>query len=341
MNNIKLTYYPYTLELKHPFVISNNSRTTTPAVLVELEYDGLVGYGEASLPPYLKETQKSVQSFLSKIDFSSFDDQTDLDSILIGIDNLLPGNNAAKASIDMALHDLVGKIKQLPVYKMYEISKREVFSSYTIGIDSTEMLLLKLKEAESFSYLKVKLGTLDDTRIINTIRSETDKPIFADINQGWKNREEALELTKDLAENNVVLIEQPFKKSNFRDTAWLTSRSPIPIIADEAVQRLSDLDKINNAYSGINIKLMKSTGISEAYKMIIRARELNLKIMLGCMTETSCAISAAAHLSSLVDWVDLDGNLLINNDKFDGVKAINGKIIPNDLPGLGINKITH
>jgi L-alanine-DL-glutamate epimerase-like enolase superfamily enzyme len=341
MNNIKLTYYPYTLELKHPFVISNNSRTTTPAVLVELEYDGLVGYGEASLPPYLKETQKSVQSFLSKIDFSSFDDQTDLDSILIGIDNLLPGNNAAKASIDMALHDLVGKIKQLPVYKMYEISKREVFSSYTIGIDSTEMLLLKLKEAESFNYLKVKLGTLDDTRIINTIRSETDKPIFADINQGWKNREEALELTKDLAENNVVLIEQPFKKSNFRDTAWLTSRSPIPIIADEAVQRLSDLDKINNAYSGINIKLMKSTGISEAYKMIIRARELNLKIMLGCMTETSCAISAAAHLSSLVDWVDLDGNLLINNDKFDGVKAINGKIIPNDLPGLGINKITH
>lgn len=339
MNNIKLSYYPYTLELKYPFGISNNLRTTTPVVLVELEYNGLIGYGEASLPPYLKETQKSVQSFLSKIDFSTFDDQTDLNSILLTIDNILPGNNAAKASVDIALHDLVGKIKQLPVYKMYEIPKREVFSSYTIGIDSTEMLMLKLKEAESFSYIKAKLGTPDDRRIINTIRSETDKPIFADINQGWKNREEALELTLDLADNNVVLIEQPFKKSNFRDTAWLTSRSPIPIIADEAVQRLSDLDKINNAYAGINIKLMKSTGISEAYKMIVRARELNLKIMLGCMTETSCAISAASHLSSLVDWVDLDGNLLINNDKFDGVKAINGKIIPNDLPGLGINKI--
>ena len=341
MNNIKLSYYPYTLELKHPFGISNNLRTTTPAVLVELEYDGLIGYGEASLPPYLKETQKSVQSFLSKIDFSSFDDQTDLNSILLKIDNLLPGNNAAKASIDIALHDLVGKINQLPVYKMYEIPKREVLTSYTIGIDSTEMLMLKLKEAESFSFIKAKLGTIDDRRIINTIRSETDKPIFADINQGWKNREEALELTLDLAENNVLLIEQPFKKSNFRDTAWLTSRSPIPIIADEAVQRLSDLDKINSAYAGINIKLMKSTGISEAYKMIVRARELNLKIMLGCMTETSCAISAASHLSSLVDWVDLDGNMLINNDKFDGVKATNGKIIPNDLPGLGINKIIH
>jgi|ERR1035438_974882 L-alanine-DL-glutamate epimerase-like enolase superfamily enzyme len=339
MNSIKLSWYPYSLELKHPFAVSNNSRTTTPAVLVEMEYEGMVGYGEASLPPYLKETQKSVQSFLSKIDLSTFDDKTDLNAILTGIDNLLPGNNAAKASVDIALHDLVGKIKQLPVYKMYEIPKREALTSYTIGIDSTEMLILKLKEADNFSYIKVKLGTADDRTLINTIRTQTDKPIYADINQGWKNREQALELTQSLCENNVLLIEQPFRKSNYKDTAWLTARSPIPIIADEAIQRLSDLDKIKDAYSGINIKLMKSTGISEAYKMIIRARELNLKIMLGCMTETSCAISAAAHLSSLVDWVDLDGNMLIKNDKFQGVKAANGKIIPNDLPGLGIIKI--
>jgi L-alanine-DL-glutamate epimerase-like enolase superfamily enzyme len=215
-----------------------------------------------------------------------------------------------------------------------------MLTSCTIGIDSTEMILNKLKEADNFSYIKVKLGTGDDRKLINTIRTETDKPIFADINQGWKNREEALELTQSFYENNVLLIEQPFRKSNYKDTAWLTARSPIPIIADEAVQRLSDLDKIKDAYSGINIKLMKSTGISEAYKMIIRARQLNLKVMLGCMTETSCAISAAAHLSSLADWVDLDGNILINNDLFNGVKATRGKIIPNDLPGLGINKIS-
>jgi len=339
LSNIKLSWYPYTLKLKHPFTISNNSRTTTPDVLVEMEYEGMIGYGEASLPPYLKETQKSVQSFLTQIDLSSFDDKTDLSSVLSGIDNLSPGNNAAKASIDIALHDLVGKIKQLPVYKMYEIPKREVLTSCTIGIDSTEMILNKLKEADNFSYIKVKLGTDDDRKLINTIRTETDKPIFADINQGWKNREEALELTQSFHENNVLLIEQPFRKSNYKDTAWLTARSPIPIIADEAVQRLSDLDNIKDAYSGINIKLMKSTGISEAYKMIIRARQLNLKVMLGCMTETSCAISAAAHLSSLADWVDLDGNILINNDLFNGVKATRGKIIPNDLPGLGINKI--
>ena len=276
---------------------------------------------------------------LAKIDLSSFDDKTDLNAILSGVDNLFPGNNATKASIDIALHDLVGKIKQLPVYKMYEIPKKEMLTSFTIGIDSTEMILHKLEEAENFSYIKVKLGTADDQTLINTIRTETDKPIYADINQGWKNREEALELTISLYENNVLLIEQPFRKSNYKDTAWLTARSPIPIIADEAVQRLSDLDKIKDAYSGINIKLMKCTGISEAYKMIIRARQLNLKIMLGCMTETSCAISAAAHLSSLVDWVDLDGNILITNDIFEGVKAANGKIIPNDFPGLGITKI--
>jgi L-alanine-DL-glutamate epimerase-like enolase superfamily enzyme len=339
MKKLNLSWYPYSLELKHTFTISNNSRTTTPTVLVELEYEGMTGYGEASLPPYMKETQKSVQSFLAKIDLSSFDDKTDLNAILSGIDNLFPDNNAAKASIDIAFHDLVGKIKKLPVYKMYEIPKREVLTSYTIGIDSTEMLMLKLKEAEKFSYIKAKLGTDNDRKIINTIRTVTDKPIYADINQGWKNREEALELTLSLYENNVLLIEQPFRKSNFKDTAWLTARSPIPIIADEAVQRLSDLDKIKNAYSGINIKLMKCTGISEAYKMIIRARQLNLKVMLGCMTETSCAISAAAHLSSLADWVDLDGNILITNDKFDGVKATNGKIIPSDLPGLGVKKI--
>jgi L-alanine-DL-glutamate epimerase-like enolase superfamily enzyme len=339
MNNIKLTWHPYLLELKHPFTISNNTRTTTSAVLVEMEYEGMIGYGEASLPPYLKETQNSVQSFLAKIDLSTFGDKSDLNAILSGIDNLLLGNNAAKASIDIALHDLVGKIKQLPVYKMYDIPKKKMLTSFTIGIDSTEMLMLKLKDAEKFSYIKVKLGTADDRTLINTIRSETDKPIYADINQGWKNREEALEHTMSLYENNVLLIEQPFRKSNYKDTAWLTARSPIPIIADEAVQRLSDLNKIKDAYSGINIKLMKCTGICEAYKMIIRARELNLKIMLGCMTETSCAISAAAHLSSLVDWVDLDGNMLITNDKFEGVIAINGTIIPNDLPGLGVRKI--
>ena len=339
MSNIKLSWYLYTLELKYPFGISHNTRTTTPAVMVEIEYEGLTGYGEASLPPYLKETQQSVHSFLKKIDLSFFEDKPDLEAIFSDIDNLMPGNTAAKASIDIALHDLVGKMTKLPVYKMYDIPPKEKLTSYTIGIDTTEVMIQKIQEAGNFHYIKAKLGTSDDVRIINTIRTETDKPIYADINQGWKNREEALDFTISLAENNVLLIEQPFRKTNYRDTAWLTARSPIPIVADEAVQRLSDLEKVKDAYTGINIKLMKSTGIAEAHKMITRARELNLKVMLGCMTESSCAISAAAHLSPLADWVDLDGNILIKNDNFKGVKATNGSIAPGNLPGLGITKL--
>jgi L-alanine-DL-glutamate epimerase-like enolase superfamily enzyme len=339
MKNVKLSWYPYTLELKHPFTISINSRTSTPAVLIEIKYEGITGYGEASLPPYLPETQESVQEFLSKIKLNRYKNITDIDFILSDIDKTYSGNNAAKASIDIALHDLAGKINGVPVHKMLGIKKKEVSTSYTIGIDSSEVILNKLKEAENFRILKVKLGSVNDKKIIETIRSKTDKPIYADINQGWKRKEEALELCYLLNQENVILIEQPFHKDNLDDTAWLNERSPIPIIADEAVQRLEDMDRINGVYSGINIKLMKSTGLREALKMINYARELNLGIMLGCMTETSCAISAAAQISSLVDWVDLDGNILIKNDKFEGVIGTDGIILPNEMPGLGISKI--
>jgi L-alanine-DL-glutamate epimerase-like enolase superfamily enzyme len=338
MKNIKLSWYPYTLELKHTFNIAMNSRRSTPAVMVEVDYDGLVGYGEASLPPYLPEDQKSVNDFLGKINLSGYDDITNLNYILQDIDKILPGNTAAKASIDIALHDLAGKIKGLPVYKLYNVDKKKVYTSFTIGIDTSEVILQKLKEADNFKFLKVKLGSNSDREIISIIRTVTDKPIFADANQGWSDREGALDLIQWLNERNVVLIEQPFLKTNLVDTAWLTERSPIPIIADEAVQRLSDIQLLQDIYSGINIKLMKSTGILEAYKMIRRARELGLKVMLGCMTETSCAISAAAQLSSLADWVDMDGNILIKNDLFKGVNGADGTIFPNDLPGLGIIK---
>jgi len=339
LKKIKLSWYPYTLELRHAFNLALNSRTTTPAVLVEIEHDGLVGYGEASLPPYMQENQQSVQEFLGRIDLSVYNDITDLDLILSDIDNILPGNTAAKASVDIALHDLAGKIKGEPVYKLYGVDKKKVFTSFTIGIDTPEVILQKLKEADVFSFIKVKLGSSFDREIINTIRSATDKPLFADANQGWKDREEALDLIHWLHERNIVLIEQPFQKTNLDDTAWLTEKSPIPIIADEALQRLADIDRLKGVYSGINIKLMKCTGLSEAYKMTARARELGLQVMLGCMTETSCAISAAAQLSSLADWIDLDGNILIKNDIFTGVNGADGTICPNDLPGLGIKKI--
>lgn len=336
---LKLSYYPYTLKLKHTFTVSSFSRNETPVVLTEIEYDGKVGYGEASLPQYLGETRESVMDFLSKIDFSQFKDPLDSENILNYINNIEDGNNAAKASVDIALHDLIGKLLEIPLYKYFGLVNPEnLFTSYTIGIDSKEIIKTKIDEAKDFKYLKIKLGTKNDKEIIETIRSVTNKPLYVDANQGWKDKQKALDMIKWLAEKNVILIEQPMPKENIDDIAWLNEKSPLPIIADESVKRLKDIDKVKDIYSGINIKLMKSTGLREALIMINKARDFGLKVMLGCMTETSCAVSAAAHLSSLADWIDLDGPLLISNDLFDGISYIKGEMKLNELSGIGLIK---
>jgi L-alanine-DL-glutamate epimerase-like enolase superfamily enzyme len=201
-----------------------------------------------------------------------------------------------------------------------------------------EEIKQKTRDANQFKVLKVKLGGEDDKNIINTIRLITDRPIYVDANQSWKDKYYALDMINWLHDKNIELIEQPMPKNQLSDMEWLTQRSPLPTIADESFQGLEDIEKLKGVYSGINIKLMKSKGLLEAKKTIQQARSNNMKIMLGCMTETSCAISAAAHLSSLVDWVDLDGNLLITNDVYNGVKIQKGKITLNSLPGIGILK---
>jgi L-alanine-DL-glutamate epimerase-like enolase superfamily enzyme len=197
----------------------------------------------------------------------------------------------------------------------------------------------KVKEAAEFKILKVKLGRGTDKQMIETIRSVSDVPLCVDVNQGWKDKKEALDMIFWLKEKGVEYVEQPMPKEKPDDIAWLTQNSPLPIIADEALQRLSDVQSTVGIYSGINIKLMKCTGMREAHKMINLARANKMKVMIGCMTETSCAISAAAQLSPLATWADLDGNLLINNDRFEGVKIVDGKITLNDLPGIGIEAI--
>jgi L-alanine-DL-glutamate epimerase-like enolase superfamily enzyme len=338
---VKLNFYPYTINLKEQFTISVSSRTTTPAVMVELEEDGLTGYGEASLPPYLPEDQKSVIEFLKKVNLSSFKIPEDINPILDYVDNLYERNNSAKAAIDIALHDLVAKQKNVPLYKYLNIGKRkDIYTSFTIGITELEKIEQKIDAASEYKFLKVKLGTDNDREIISTIRKHTYKPLFVDVNQGWTDKYFALDMISWLSEQNVILIEQPLPKENIEDMRWLVERSPLPIIADEAVQVLSDLEKIKDIYSGVNIKLMKAGGVRQAYRMMHRVKELNLKIMLGCMTETSCAITAASHLSLLADWVDLDGAELISNDLFTGMKIKNGALIIPDLPGLGVKKTT-
>ena len=335
-----LRFRPYTLELKHVFTIATSSRTTTPVVLTEIDYDGIIGYGEASMPPYLGESHESATAFLSKVDLGTFENPFDLETILEYVDGLAPGNPAAKASVDIALHDLIGKIMNQPWYNIWGFDKKLTpHTSFTIGIDKEDVVRQKTQEAAEFKILKVKLGRDTDKMMIETIRSVTDKPITADVNQGWKDRAAALEMLHWLKEKGVVMVEQPMPKEQLDNNAWLTERSPIPIFGDEGVQRLPDVKKAHGVYTGINIKLMKSTGMREAHKMLVLARSLGMQVMLGCMTETSCAISAASHLSPMVDFADLDGALLINNDVFDGTKVIDGKVTLMERPGIGVKKL--
>jgi len=337
---MKFSFRPYTLELKHVFTVSAMSRTTTPVMLTEIEYDGLIGYGEASMPPYLGESHETANLFLSKVNLSKYENPFELETILADIDAIDKGNPAAKASVDIALHDLIGKLLGQPWYNIYGLDvKKTPFTVFTIGIDTPEVVREKMKESTEFKIIKIKLGKENDKEMIDTVCSITDKPITADPNQGWKDKNYAIEMIHYLKEKGALYIEQPLPKEKIDDLAWLTEKSPIPILADEGVQRLSDIPKAKDVYSGINIKLMKSTGMREAHKMILLAKSLGMKVMLGCMTETSCGISAASQLSPLVDWADLDGATLIKNDLFDGTKIIQGKVTPNSLPGIGIKKL--
>ncbi len=336
-----LSFEPYELKLKHVFTVSSFSRSTTPDVQVRIDYDGYTGYGEASMPPYLGQTVESVCSFLKKVDLEQFPDPFCIDDILTYIDSLSDGDSAAKAAVDIALHDLVGKIIGAPWHRMLGLNPEKTpNTTYTIGIDTDEMVKLKTREvAGQFKILKVKLGTPRDREMIRAIREVSDLPIAVDVNQGWKNKKKALDEIFWLKEQGIVMVEQPMPKEMLDANAWLTERSPLPTFADEAIQRLKDIPAIKGAYTGINIKLMKCTGMREAWKMMNYARAEGMKVMIGCMTETSCAIAAAAQLSPAVDFADLDGNLLIANDIFRGTTVVDGKITLNQLPGIGIEKI--
>jgi L-alanine-DL-glutamate epimerase-like enolase superfamily enzyme len=309
-------------------------------MMVEVEKDGILGYGEASMPPYLGESHETAKAFLSKVDLWKYPDPFNLGDILSDIDAIAPGNPAAKASIDIALHDWLGKKMGYPWYRIWGLNPAKTpVTSFTIGIDTKEMVRQKVKEAEGFKVLKVKLGRDNDKEIITAIREVTDKPLRVDVNQGWKDREFALSMTEWLATKGVEFVEQPMPKDRLEDMAWLRDKSPLPIVGDESVQRLPDVRKAYGVFDGINIKLMKCTGMREAFAMITLAHALGMKVMLGCMTETSCAISAAAQLSPLADWADLDGSVLIKNDLFRGVTIVDGRVTLTTSPGIGVEKL--
>lgn len=340
---MKLSFYPYPLRLQHAFTVTNCSRTATPGVQVEITHEGMTGYGEASMPPYLGENIESVTHFLQQVDLSRFTDPFCIEDIICYVDQIAPGNTAAKASVDIALHDLIGKLLNAPWYKLWGLNVgRLPYTSYTIGIDTPEMIQKKIAETnDRFRVLKIKLNGQNDEEIIRSVRSATHLPLTIDANQAWTDRREALDKIQWLHEQGAVFIEQPMPKHRLDDIAWVTQHSPLPIFADESVQRLTDIPHIRGAFTGINIKLMKCTGMREGWKMLTVARALGMKVMIGCMTETSCAISAAAQLAAAADFADLDGNLLITNDLFKGVTIQNGKLSLPDRPGIGIEKVRN
>lgn len=337
-----LSFRPYDAQMRHVFTIANSSRTTTPIVLTEIEWDGMVGNGEAALPPYLGETQNSVIDFLKKVDLSRFNSPFQIQDIMAYVDSIAINNTAAKAAVDIALHDIVGKIMGQPWWKIWGFNPETTpNTSFTVGLDTEEVVKEKTREASPYKVIKVKLGRDEktDKMMVNTIRSVTDTIICVDANQGWKDKHYALDMINWLNERNVNMIEQPMPKLLLDETAWVTENSPLPVIADEACQRLTDIPKLKGAYHGINIKLMKCTGMREAREMVSLAKALHMRLMIGCMTETSCAISAAAQLAPETEWADLDGNLLISNDVYKGMLIVDGKITLNDLPGIGISKL--
>ncbi|MCX2475415.1 dipeptide epimerase [Pedobacter sp. MC2016-05] len=338
---MKISCKQFELELKYPFSISKFTRTSTPLMLLKIQYQDVVGYGEASMVPYMGESFETAAAFLKEVDLSKFAYPFNFEEIISYLDRIAPGQPAIKAAIDIALNDINGKILNKPCYEIYGADPAKMpVTSYTIGIDTPEVIREKLKDAENFKVIKVKLGRDNDREIIETIRSLTNVPLYVDANQGWSDRIKAIDLIYWLHNQGVVLIEQPMDKNDLEGNAWLTERSPVPLLADEAVQRLADMDQLKGAYHGINVKLMKSCGMYEGHQMILKAQSFGMKVLIGCMSETSCATLAAAALAPLCNWADLDGPWLTKNNPFTNPPFENGKYSLRNLPGLGLEGVT-
>lgn len=336
---ISLKFTEYQLKFKHPFSVAGNTRNHTPCILIELQEDNYIGFGEITMPPYLGETTESAIFFLNKIKKIPLSLKMRIEEFHELIDNISEKNNAAKAGLDIAFHDLKAKFNSTNIKTLYQLPESKKHSSFTIGLDSPDIMVDKAKEAIDldFKVLKVKLGGSNDEECIRRIAQIWNGPLSVDANQGWKDKDWSLNFCHELKELGVQFIEQPFEKSNLNSAEWLSSRSPLPIIADESCKRFTDLEVVKNCFHGINVKLMKSTGLFEAYKMLQFAKDNQMKTVTGCMAESSCAVAAMSHFGSLADWVDLDGPFLITNDPFESVTLVDGSIqVARDI-GIGVN----
>jgi L-alanine-DL-glutamate epimerase-like enolase superfamily enzyme len=333
---MELRAHKVALALTETFTIARQSRNVEHLVHVELEQDGIVGYGEGAPVDYWGETQESLLEFLE-----------DEAPTLIGGDPyareyisrrlaMRPGEQGAKQAIDAALHDWLGKRLGEPVWRLFGLSPTSPPTSYTIGIDTIEGTVDRTRRANGYEVLKLKVGGADDLERLQAVRENTSARIRIDGNEGW-TLETARELMPVLVEMGVEFVEQPFPAADIDSSRALREITPrIPVIIDEGCKDLLDVARVAGYADGVNIKLAKSGGIREALRMIHAARALGLQVMLGCMIESELGIAAAAQIASLVDYVDLDGHLLISNSPFTGLGFRDGGVVASADPGLGV-----
>ncbi len=334
-----LKYYPYNLKFQYPFTISRGTKTHQPTLIVSLEHFGHTGYGEAPAITYYNITvDQMVQDIERKKQFIEKFAFTEPERYWHYLHHLFPRNPFLVCALDIAAWDLYGKMKNKTLSELWKSnSKSTVVTDYTIGIDSIERMVEKMN-AKPWPIYKIKLGTENDIKIIEALRKHTDAIFRIDANAAW-SATEALEKINALAELGVELIEQPLAKDNWEGMKFLFERSPLPLIADESCVYEDDVEKCNNHFHGINIKLTKCSGITPALRMINKAKDLNMKVMLGCMNESTIGSAAIAHLAKQVDYLDADGPLLLEEDVATGLSYNNGNVHISAEPGLGIHFI--
>jgi L-alanine-DL-glutamate epimerase-like enolase superfamily enzyme len=326
------------LNLQHTWTTTMSSSQYRDTLHTAYTRDGITGHGEgAPIVRYHEDAAGAQKAAESVRDLLLASDPMQFGKIMAEIFQRVPGEWAGKAAIDIALMDWVGQKLKIPLYSYFGLDPAETpLTTFSIGIDTPEITKQKTREADDFPILKVKVGLATDEPTIEAVRSVTKKPLRVDANEGWTDKEEAVRKINWLEKMGVEFIEQPMPAEMIEETRWVRSRVHIPVIADEACQRASDIPKLRDAFDGVNVKLDKSGGMLEAYRMIQIAKALGMKTMLGCMVSSSVSVTAAAHLSPLVDYADLDGNLLISNDPFHGVRVEKGKLILPKTPGLGL-----
>ncbi len=343
---MKVNYWKYDLKFRHPFTISKGTKTHQPTFIVELENlpagrqgFGWKGYGEAPAISYYNiPVEKMIEDLERKKTFVEKFAFTDPDRYWHYLHHLFPQNSFLVCALDMAAWDFYGKMKRKKLYEFWNdgVSPREnPLTDYTIGIDSVEKMIAKMKE-RSWPIYKVKVGTADDIAIVKAMRENTDAILRVDANAAW-DIETALKLIPQLKELGVEFIEQPLAKDNWEGMKILYRESSLPLFADEACVVEADVEKCKDHFHGINIKLTKCSGITPALRMIKKARELHMQVMVGCMNESTVGSAAIAHLLPLIDHADMDGPLLLEEDLATGIEYDHGKIIYSNEPGLGIN----